>query len=136
MELVKLYSATIAAFGTMAFLMFFQVLVADVVGLRAKHLPGAQIPSDHNNLLFRVSRTVANTNETVVIFAFAVLFCMLSGVSASTTAYATWTYVVARFLYALCYYFNFQLFRSVMFGVSLLSIAALLVAGASKWCGA
>ena len=133
MELMKVYSTTIAAFGAMAFLMLCQVVVADVIALREKHLPGSQIPSDHNNLLFRVSRTVANTNETVAIFAFSALFCVLSGVSASTAAYASWAYVVARFLYAVCYYLNLQLLRSAMFGVSLFSIAALLVAGASKW---
>ena len=129
MELAHTYSATIAAMGALAALMFIQLLVADVIGLRSGHMPGAQVQSDHDSLLFRVTRTVGNTNESIAIFVLAVLFCMLGGASVSTTAYAAWGFVVMRFLYAVCYYANWQLPRSMMFGMSLLALAILIGAG-------
>jgi uncharacterized MAPEG superfamily protein len=133
MDLPHAYAYTIAAIGSLAFLMFCQVLVVDFVGLRSKHLPGSTVAADHNNLLFRVSRTVANTNEVIAIFVLAAIFCILSGASPGATAYAAWAFVITRFLFALCYYFNFQVFRSVMFGCSLLALAALLIIGSMAW---
>jgi uncharacterized MAPEG superfamily protein len=131
MELAQTYSTTIAALGTLAVLMFFQLLVADLIGLRTKHVPGSQVPSDHSNPLFRASRTVANTNESIAIFILAVLFCMLSGASASATGYSAWAFVIARLLYAACYYLNWQSPRSAMFGISLVALVALLITGFS-----
>ena len=129
MELLQTYSTTIAALGALALLMFFQLLVVDVIGIRSGHSPGSVIPPDHDNLLFRVSRTVANTNESIAIFILAVSFCMLSGAPASTTGYAAWAFVIARLCFAVCYYANLQLLRSTMFGVSLMALAALLAVG-------
>jgi len=133
MDLFHSYAYTVAAVGCQAFLMLCQVLVADIMGIRAKHLPGSAVPVDHSDLLFRATRTVANTNESIAIFILVVLFCLLSGAPPDKTAYAAWTFVLARFLYALCYYFNIQLFRSVMFGISLLAMAGLLVTGLLAW---
>ena len=133
MDLAQTYPMTVAALGALAVLMFCQLLVADVVGLRSKHIPGSPVPADHDNPLFRTSRTVTNTNESIAIFILAILFCMLSGAPAGTTAYAAWAFVIARFLYAVCYYSNLQLLRSTMFGISLIALAALLVIGCSVW---
>ena len=112
-------------------LMFCQLLIADFIGIRSKHLPGAQVPADHDNLLFRATRAVANSNESIAIFLLAVLFCMLAGASASLTAYAAWGFVVARFFYAICYYSDLRLPRSILFGLSLIAIAVLLILGFS-----
>ncbi|QFU75155.1 MAPEG family protein [Halioglobus maricola] len=133
MDLAHTYSMAISALGALAILMFCQLLVADVVGLRSRHIPGSAVPADHENPLFRASRTVANTNESIAIFILAILFCMLCGAPASATAYAAWAFVVARCLYAVCYYLNLQILRSVMFGISLLALTALLVLGGSAW---
>lgn len=133
MELVQSYSITIVALGSLAALMLCQLLVADVVGIRLKHVPGSQVPSDHENPLFRASRVVANTNESVAIFVLAVFFCILSEAAANTTGYAAWAFVMARFLYAVCYYSNWQLARSVVFALSLVSLAALLANGFWQW---
>lgn len=73
MDLTQTYSMTIAALGSVAVLMLCQLLIADVVGLRTKHVPGSQVPTDHDNLLFRASRVVANTNESIAIFILAVI---------------------------------------------------------------
>ncbi|MEM6605819.1 MAG: MAPEG family protein [Pseudomonadota bacterium] len=133
MELIETYTTTIAALGSLAALMFGQLLIADVVGLRSKHIPGSQVPSDHGNPLFRASRTVANTNESIAIFILATAFCLLSGSSPSATGYSAWAFVIARFSYAVCYYLNWQLPRSAMFGLSLAALAALLVNGFLVW---
>ena len=131
MDIAQSYSMTVAALGALAVLMYCQVLIVDVLGLRARHVPGSQVPADHNDPLFRAGRTVANTNESIAVFILGVLFCVLSGASASATGYAAWGFVLARLLYAFCYYLNAQLLRSVMFGLSLLAIAVLLVIGFS-----
>ena len=110
--------------------MLLQVLAADVVSILRKHPPGTQVVADHGNALFRVVRTVANTNESVAVFLGGLLFCVLSGASPQYTGYAAWTYVLARACYAICYYANVQLLRSVFFGISLLALAALLAVGA------
>jgi len=129
MELLHAYSSVVTAIGVLAVLLLGQILVVDVLGIRAKHVPGSQVPTDHDNPLFRASRVVGNTNEGIALFILAVLFCVFSGASPSLTSYAVWTYVVARFLFALCYYFNQQTLRSTMFGASLLAMIALVLIG-------
>lgn len=133
MDLAQTYLMTIFALGSVAALMLCQLLVADIMGLRTKHVPGSQVPTDHGNPLFRASRVVANTNESIAIFIVAVLFCMLSGAPASATGYSAWAFFMTRVLYAVCYYLNWQLTRSAMFGLSLVAIGTLLVNGFSVW---
>ena len=129
MESIQTYEHTIFALGAMAVLMLLQVIVSDIIGVVTKHTPGATLKTDHNNLLFRTSRTVANTGDSVSIFLLATLFCIFSHASPTYTSYAAWGFVSIRTLYALFYYFNFQILRSVMFGLSLLTLAALLIVG-------
>lgn len=133
MDLTQTYSMTIAALGAMAALMFIQLLIADVIGIRLNHIPGSQVATDHKSILFRVSRTAANTCESIGIFILAVLFCMLSGADPTNTAYTAWAFICARLLYAICYYLNLQLFRSIMFGMALISLASLIVTGGAVW---
>lgn len=129
MEITQTYQATLLALGVLAVIMLCQVVVSDLVGIKLKHVPGAQIPTDHDSFLFRVSRTVANTNESVSIFVIAVFFCIFSNASPTFTANAAWGFVIARFLYALFYYSNLKILRSVSFAFSLLAVLALLVIG-------
>ncbi len=130
MEFVSEYSVAVSAVGVMALLLLIQVLVVDVVGLRSRHMPGSSIEANHDDLLFRVTRTVANSNESVAVFILAVLFCILSGASPDYSGYAAAGYVAARVAYAACYYSNLQTLRSVVFGLSLLFLAALIAVGA------
>ena len=127
MEIAQTYEYTIYAMISMALLMFFQVIVADVVGIRTKHTPGAAVQSDHNDLLFRVDRTVSNTNESIAIFILAIIICILSNAPANYTCYAAWAFVISRSVYTVFYYVNLKALRSVMFAVSMLSLASLLV---------
>lgn len=113
----------------MSLLLFCQLLVADAVGIRSGHTPGATVATDHDNVLFRVTRTVANSNESIAIFILAVVFCMFSKASPQYTAYAAWGFVGSRAAYALCYYFNIKLLRSVIFALALICLLSLIILG-------
>ncbi len=128
-----MYEDTVLALGGMAVLMFVQLLVADVLGIKSRHTPGSVVPADHENPLFRATRVMANTNESIAIFILAVLFCIYSSASPVYTAYAAWGFVATRAGYAMCYYCNVQLLRSLVFGISLLFLLALLLIGISVW---
>lgn len=128
-----MYEYTIMALGAMALLMFLQLVFADVVGIKFRHTPGGSVQVDHENLLFRSTRTVANTNESIAIFVLVSVFCILSNAPPALTAYAAWGFVAARLAYAMCYYSNIQLWRSVFFGMSLLCLLTLVVVGFSAW---
>ena len=130
MTILEEYQLVIAALGAMASLMFIQILVGDVLGIRARHTPGTPVEADHDSLLFRAMRVVANTNESIAVFILAVIFCVSSGASPLFTAYAAWGYVFSRCVYSLCYYFDLRTLRSIVFGVSLISLVALLLIGA------
>ena len=125
------YSSAIASLGGLAALMLVQLLISDVFGIVNKHVPGTPVEADHGNALFRVSRAVANTNESVAIFICALLYCTLGYAHPLYTAYLAWAFVLARALYALCYYTNLQTLRSLCFGVSLLILLAMLIVGAT-----
>ena len=133
MEIIQMYESTILALGAMTLLMFIQLVFADLVGMKSKHRPGNSVSADHKSLLFRSTRTVANTNESIAIFLLAVLFCIFSNATPSSTAYASWGFVATRFVYAGFYYTNLQLLRSLTFAMSLLCLLALLVIGLSVW---
>ena len=127
------YQSSILALGAVAVLMLVQVLCVDFIGIKKKHIPGAEIPSDHKLLLFRANRTIANTNESIGIFIVAFFFAILSGASPSLVAYSAWGFVLARAVYAVFYYANLKLLRSISFGFILLSLATLTVSGILKW---
>lgn len=129
MDWITVYTATWGALGGLATLMLLQVFIADIVAIRARQTPGITVNSGHDDPLFRVSRTVANTNETVAIFILAVLFCTLSGASATYTGYIAWAFVGLRTLYAICYYANWSRARSGAFALSLLALLSLLLLG-------
>ncbi|MFT5098770.1 MAG: putative MAPEG superfamily protein [Planctomycetaceae bacterium] len=129
MDIFEQFQQLTVTLGVMALLMLIQIVMADVLGILAKHVPGTPIDANHDSLLFRANRTVANTNESIAVFILAVIFCVLAGASPVHTAYAASGFVVSRVLYAIFYYANWQLLRSVVFGVSLLFLFALLLVG-------
>lgn len=123
------FSTSIYALGAVSVLSLVQLIIADVTGIARKHVPGTAISGDHSDFLFRASRTVSNTNESIAIYVCALLFCIFGAASAELTAYAAWGYVVARVAYAACYYSDYRTLRSVCFALSLLSILALILVG-------
>lgn len=128
--MLQTYGLAIAALGYISALMLVQILVSDVLGIAKKHTPGTPVRADHSDALFRASRTVGNTNESIAVFICALLFCILSSAPAGYTAVAAWFFVACRTLYALFYYANLKVLRSVSFGLSLFALGALVVIGA------
>lgn len=133
MQLLSSYPYLVSAIGTLAFLLIVQIVIADVVGILSKHIPGSAVETDHGSLLFRASRVVANTNESIAVFILASAFCVLTNAAPYATGVAAWVYVSARFLYALCYYANQQTMRSIIFGISLLALGGQLIIGLRAW---
>ena len=119
----------VPAIGAMALLMMLQLLLADIVGISRRHEPGSGVAGGHDDPFFRVTRTVANTNEIIAIFVLAVLFCVWSGASEEMTAWAAWAFVATRGAYAICYYLNLKVLRSTCFSASMVALIALLVIG-------
>ena len=128
-ELATTYATTLWAIAALAGLLLIQIVVADVVGLRRKHTPGSPVDANHDDLLFRAARTVANTNESLAVAILALLYCLLSGASPELTGLAAWAFVGSRLAYAICYYADLRVLRSVCFGVSLLALAGLIAVG-------
>ena len=133
MSLLENYPNLITIIGLLTLLHIIQFIVLDISGIITKHKPGSTIAADHDSFLFRASRVFANTNETIAIFILASIFCIVVQASTLVTEAAAAAYVMARVLYAVCYYANFQLMRSVIFGISMLSLIVLFAAGVSAW---
>lgn len=127
--LLSNYDWLIYAVGAMALLMIVQLLVADLVGLSRKHMPGTPVNADHGNLHFRSVRALGNTNESIAIFVLLVLFNLFVGADAGLAGAAAWGFVLGRAGHMACYYANIQLVRSGFFGLSLIALIAMLVIG-------
>lgn len=128
-----MYGPSILALGAIAGLLLLQILVADVASIRAGHAPGAPVPADHGNFLFRATRAHANTNESIAVFVLLVLFGVMSAAPAGWLNGLAWVYVAARAAHMLCYYAGLQLARSLAFGVGLLALIGMLIVGATPW---
>ena len=135
MNFLESYPNLISAIGFITLLHIVQLIVLDITGILSKHQPGSTVAVNHDSFLFRASRAFGNTNETIAIFILASLFCVFVNASPFVTEAAAWSYVLARVLYAVCYYANFQLFRSIVLGVSLISLIVLYAAGLFAWWG-
>ena len=127
--LMNSHELTIYSWGALGVLLLVQLLIADVIGITSKHTPGTSPEANHGNALFRATRTVANTNESIAIYLVLVLFCIFNGADATLTGYLSWAYVAGRSIYALCYYFNQRTMRSITFGVTLLVLIGMLIVG-------
>lgn len=125
MENISAYHLTGLAMGLTGGLLFLQLLVADIAGMKGSRVPGAPIEPDHNNFLYRASRTMGNMNESVAIFIIFTLVGILSGADPVWLGRFALLYVGARALFTVCYWFNIKLLRSVCFGVSLIALLGL-----------
>lgn len=123
------HGATVAALGAAGALLILQVLIADLLGILRRHVPGTPVAADHGNALFRAGRAFANTNETVAAFVLLVLFAMLSGADAGQLAVSAWCWLGARVLHMVCYYADWRIARSVAFAASLLALATIGITG-------
>jgi len=123
------YSSSVLALGIFGLLYFIQLLVADVAGIRAKHVPGSPVEGGHEDFFFRAYRAHANTTESVGLFIVLTLFAIFAGGDPVWTSRVLWAFVLARSLHAVCYYLNIQMLRSVAFGLGLLALGSLFGIG-------
>jgi uncharacterized MAPEG superfamily protein len=121
------YGSALTACVLLGALYLMQALVADVVGIRAGHVPGMPITSGHDDLLFRTTRAQANTNENLPIFLLLSVAAMLLGASTAWTNRLVWTFVLARAAHMLAYYADLRLLRSTIFTVSTVALIGMLV---------
>lgn len=125
MEHIAAYHLTGVAMAAAGALILLQLLVADMAAIKAKHIPGTPVEPNHENFLFRASRSFANMNESVAIFIIFALVGILSGADAKWLSWVAWIYIAARTAYMLCYWFNIKFMRSAFFGISLLALLGL-----------
>ena len=124
---------TVLALGALAGLLLIQIIAADVIGILRRHPPGTLVREDPQELLFRASRTVANSNESLGAALLVIGFAWLSETPASWMNILTITYVASRVAYAAAYYSNLALLRSACFGVGIVALLVLLVRAVWGW---
>lgn len=127
-EFIAIYSPALAACVLLAALIFLQVLVADVAGILAKHVPGMPVSEGHSSFHFRSVRALANTNETLGLFLLLMACALLLNATAAWVNTLVPVYVGARVLHTVCYYARWGRTRGVVFGVGLAAQAGLLLA--------
>ena len=74
----------------------------------------------------RLHRARENLYETLPLFAAAVLIAHVAGREGTVTAYAAWTYLVARIVYVPLYAFGVPMVRSLVWGLGLAAVAVYL----------
>jgi len=123
------YRATVAAMGTMGGLLLLQMVILDVAGIKAGHVPGSPVTGGHDDFFFRAFRAHANTNETIAVFILLALFGILRNASPWGLNLCATVYVAARLAHMLCYYADVKLLRSASFVVAFLALVGMLVVG-------
>ena len=127
--MLEQYHLALLALGLVALLMIIQLAVYDVAAILKKHQPGSPIENNHQNFLFRANRAHLNINESIAIFICSLAFAIAVKGDTQIVNYAAITYFISRFVYTLCYYANLKILRSVLFGVSFVSLIAINLAG-------
>jgi uncharacterized MAPEG superfamily protein len=130
-EIVGPYSVTLAASVVLAFLVVVQLVVADVAGIRAGHVPGMPVASGHDSFHFRATRAHANTNENLPLFLLVTLAAILLRASPGWTNWLVAGFVAARAVHMAAYYADLRLLRSTAFTVGLVCIVGLAVCAAA-----
>ena len=125
-EMLLPYDGLLAASAVLAALVLVQVLVADLAGMRAKHVPGMPVMTGHADFHFRATRAHANTNESLPVWILLVLLAVLLAADPKWSTYAAWLFAAGRAGHMLFYYLDLRLARSVAFGLSLLAQFVLL----------
>jgi uncharacterized MAPEG superfamily protein len=123
------YAATVWAMGIMGGLILLQLIVFDVAGIQAKHVPGSAVEGGHERFLFRAARVHANTNESIAVFVLLALFGILHNAAPGWLNACAVVFVAARIAHMLCYYAGIGLLRSAAFVVAFLALVGMLIAG-------
>jgi uncharacterized MAPEG superfamily protein len=127
-EALVAYHSMLVAGAVLGALIMLQVLIADLAGMKAKHVPGMPVVDGHASFHFRAVRAIGNTNETLPLFLLLAGLALLLGANVQWTNALAWVYVAARAGHMTFYYARLGLARSIAFGFSLGAQAGLLVA--------
>lgn len=133
MELIAAYKTSVLVLGLTGLTFFIQLLVADLVSIKQKHVPGTLVEQSHNNLLFRVSRAFANSNETVGILLLFLAFAVLSSATPVWVNGFAVVYLAGRWGHMASYYADLKLLRSISFTISAIALFGLFAVGACRW---
>lgn len=133
MEYLASYSITILTMAGVGFILLLQLIILDVVGIKAKHTPGHAIEPNHNDFIFRASRAHANTNESIAIYILFAIFGILSSANPLWLNVFSGTYLLGRTGHMLCYYAGISLARSICFGISIAGLLGMLGIGLLAW---
>lgn len=126
-EALLAYHPTLVACVVLGVLIVVQVLVADLAGIRAKHVPGMPITDGHASFLFRATRAIGNTNENLGLFLLLAALAIVLGARAQWVNGLAWVYVAARAGHMGFYYARIGWARSTAFSVGLAAQIGLLV---------
>lgn len=126
-EALLAYHSMLVAGAVLAVLIMVQVLVADVAGMRAKHVPGMPVTDGHASFHFRSVRALGNTNETLGLFLLLAALAVALAAPAKWVNALAWTYVAARAGHMGFYYLRMGKARSLAFGLGLAAQFGLLV---------
>jgi uncharacterized MAPEG superfamily protein len=133
-ELLMPYHTSLIGLLALAVLAVTQFLVADVVSIREKQVPGMPVSGGHDSFLFRATRANANTAENLALFLLLVLLCFFSAANPHWTAVGIWIFAAARAGHMGFYYADMRTLRSTAFGVGLVGELILLAVACLALC--
>lgn len=121
------YHGMLLASAVLAALVLAQMLVMDLAGMGAKHVPGMPVTGGHGSFHFRATRAHGNTNENLPVHVLLTVLAVLAAAEPRWSTYAAWTFTAARAGHMAFYYTDLRLARSIAFGLGLTAQFALLV---------
>ena len=126
-DFVAAYTSSLAACTVLGALIYIQVLVADLAGMKARHVPGMPVTEGHASFLFRAVRALANTNETLGLFLLLMFAALSLQANVAWVNGLAWAFVAARAMHMVCYYARWGVARGVAFGAGLAAQLGLLI---------
>ena len=128
-EALAPYETAVLILGGYGFLAMLQLLVADVVAIRAKHVPGTPVAGDHGDFLFRVTRAHANTIESIGAVILIAGFAIAIGADPDSVNRSLAAFLAFRVLHMAAYYLDIRILRSVAFALSVVALLTTFGAG-------
>lgn len=118
---IELWTLIAAVLMLFVLILIKQIHIDKTMG--AKYALSNRItPPDETELGGRISRAIENLKENLVLYTPLVLTIAVVGAQNETTKFAALTFIVARFVHAICYLFGILYVRS---GAWLISIVAM-----------
>ena len=127
------YHNSILILGLTGALSLLQLLLFDLMAIKLKHTPGHPVENNHRNILFRLSRAHANTNETMGALILLFLFTLFTNADPLWVNRLMGAYFLSRVAHMFFYYLGWSMWRGIVFGLSLLSMIGLFVIGLLAW---